>query len=114
MSKIIYNEETKMCFTRNSDNQLEPVMYDCYFASDKKLRGTTIQKNSIFYLFIKYVRFSSDETDKQTGTRIAGFLEIYQWHIAFQCIKNALALKSDDMVIAISRQAKLTGLIKTP
>ena len=56
-------------------------------------------------MFLKYVRHSSEEIDKQTGETIPGFIEIYQWKIAFEIITHALALKSNDVIIAIARQA---------
>lgn len=109
MEKIIYNELTQMAFVRNKENNLEPIMYEAYI-KDKKIFGKQVQKNSIYHMFIKYVRHSSEETDKQTGDPIPGFLEIYQWKKAFEIIKNAVELRSNDIIIAISRQAKITGL----
>lgn len=104
MSELIFNEFSKMVFIRNKDNNLEPIMYDCEVKNGKVV-GTRIEKNSIFYMFIKYIKHSLIEIDKQTGQEIQGYLEIYQWYISFQIIKNAIELKSNDLVIAISRQS---------
>lgn len=109
MIDTIYNELTNMVFIRNKEGNLEPIMYEAYI-KDKKIYGKKIEKNSIYHMFIKYVRLSSEETDKQTGAPLPGFLEIYQWKKAFEIIKNAVELRSNDIIIAISRQAKITGL----
>ncbi len=109
---MIYNKETQMVFIENKYGALEPIMYDCFITNENKVSGKKILQNSIFYMFLKYVRHSSEETDKQTGEIIPGFIEIYQWKIAFEIIKNALELKSNDVIIAIARQAGKSHIVR--
>lgn len=112
MHNLIYNDFSKMVFVTNKENNLEPIMYDCYI-EDEKVKGTRIEKNSIYYMFIKYIRYSSSSIDKQSGLEIQGYLEVYQWAIAFNIIKNAIELKSNDLVIAISRQSGKSKISRT-
>lgn len=110
-NEVIYSSDTKMIFMKNDEGNYEPIIYNCYEDIEGNINGTKVEKGDIYSTFIGYVRFYSENVDKNTGKKLPGFLEIYQWKIAFDVITCAMKLKSEDYLAAVSRQAKYNWLV---
>lgn len=90
----------------DTSSSYEPIGYDAWQDDEsKEIYYTDIEEGDIYFDWIMYIRMSSQSFDKRTGGVKYGFLELYQWIITFKVIKHAIALKSEDLICAISRQA---------
>lgn len=111
MSEVLHetflDRESGMIFAwEETSNSYEPIGYDAWFdEEDGTTYFTEICEGDIYFDWIMYIRMSSQSTNKITGQTRYGFLEVYQWVISFKVIKHAIALKSEDLICAISRQA---------
>lgn len=74
----------------------EPIAYDVEFDEEGNIEAKNIEKGDIYYHFIVYIRNASDVINKSTGEKVPGFLDIYQWDIAFKIIQCAISLRSED------------------
>ena len=101
-----YNSDFRILFTKIK-NRYEPTLIDCEEVEIEdclRYEGVRISKNSMYYTFILFVRECTDRFDKTTGLPEPGFLEFFQWYIAFENIKFAKNLKSEDSMLAVARQ----------
>jgi hypothetical protein len=93
------------------DYGMEPIAYD---VKEEPVDGIPTyvgleiepELNDLFFLFILFVRKCSDRYDITTGSSMTGFLETWQWVLAFNEIKDLASLQSKDYVIAVSRQGE--------
>ncbi|MGL6131094.1 MAG: hypothetical protein ACRCZ9_05740 [Fusobacteriaceae bacterium] len=117
---IFLDKKSKIIFCWQAlTNSYEPISIEAeYNEETREWDSQEIKKGDIFYDFIMFIRHSSRSICKVTGETRYGNLEIYQWAIAFKIIQAASALKSEDILCAISRQAgksylarKLSGFI---
>ena len=93
------------------DYGMEPIAYDVEEEMVDNVPtyvGMEIEPelDNLFFLFILFVRKCSDRYDIVTGSVMTGFLETWQWVLAFNEIRDLASLQSKDFVIAVSRQGK--------
>lgn len=104
---VIFMEEAGLLFNKNSYGYYEPIVYDVKKDKDGNITGKEIVKGDIFYDFLLYIKQSITKFNTTTKKYEVGFIELYQWWIAFRLIKNAIELKSEDVSVVIARQANL-------
>jgi hypothetical protein len=102
----VYMEEAGLIFAKNPLGYFEPIAYDVKEDSDGQMSRTEIVKGDIFFDFLIYIKQSITKFNTITKKNEVGFIELYQWWIAFRLIKNAIELKSEDVSVIIARQAK--------
>lgn len=104
----IYLKEHGMLFMRNNLGYFEPIAYNLKEDKDGNFTGTEIKKGNVIYDYIKFVKYAAGTRDKKTGKKMMnGYLDIYQWVMSIYSITMALNFKSEDLMVAISRQANL-------
>jgi len=87
-----------------------PYKFNARYEGDK-LIGSTIAIDSqdivgkAMFDFIMFAKSSSVESD-ENGNSLEGYLDIYQYCIAYIVIRHLLSLDSADILSAIARQAK--------
>ena len=99
-------EEAGLILSKNKLGYYEPVAYNVKEDDSGQMSGTDIVKGDIFYDFLTYIKQSITKFNTITKKNEVGFIELYQWWIAFRLIKNAIELKSEDVSVVIARQAK--------
>ena len=109
---MIYLEKYGLTFKKDNNGYFIPDRFDVYFDNkDKKWYGKKIEYNSkdvlgrCLFSFILFAKASGVETDTETGEELEGYLDIYQYVIAFSVIRHLLLLDSSDIITAIARQA---------
>jgi hypothetical protein len=104
--ELFYDSKSGLVFAwESTSNSYEPIGYDGWVDEEGTVWFTEICEGSLYFDWIMYIRMSSQSVDKRTGRIKYGFLEVYQWIISFKVLKHAIALKSEDLLCAISRQA---------
>jgi hypothetical protein len=113
-NQVFYDEKSKIIFEwKNYSKSYEPIAHSGGIDAEGNVFADPIEKDDIYYHFITYIRFASAIIrNKATGDIEVGKLEIYQWHIAFSVIEAVVDQDSVDVMCAISRQAKFSGLYK--
>lgn len=113
MNNSIYLPKYKLLFERDSGGFFIPIKYDVEYNSES---NTFIGKRISFdssqdlgrclYMFIMFAKSSGVDVDNETGLQAEGYLDLYQYAIAYTVIKKLLLLDSSDIISAVARQAK--------
>jgi len=104
---IYYDEESRILFLKYPWG-LEPIKRECDeldLGDEIEYVGIDIEPNieDVYYVFVLFVRKCSDRYNTN-GKRICGFLEDFQWNIAFKMIRDIATIKGRDQMIAAARQ----------
>lgn len=110
--KQYFSEKCKMIFIKNKFNSLEPLYYQAAVSNNGKVQAKKIQPKTIYWDFILFARFTSRTVDKRTGDVSPGYLEAYQYAIAFQIIDSCMNLASEDILGALSRQSGKSHIVR--
>jgi len=107
---MVYVEKYGLTFIKDDSGYFVPDRYDVKI-KDGKATGKKISYNSkeslgrCLYSFILFAKSSGVESDNETGEEKEGYLDIYQYIIAYVVIRHLLLLDSADIITAIARQA---------
>ncbi len=111
-----YVKEYRMLFIKYEWG-LEPQMIDCdeYIDEDGvSYKGIEIEAdiNNVYFLLILYIRRCSERFSPKDGSPLMGFLEVHQWNVAIEVVKNVFSLGSKDSLLAASRQSGKSALAR--
>lgn len=114
MERILINKYG-LAFKKDGDFYV-PYKYEARYEGGKLIgKPITISSKDILgkamFDFIIFSKSSSVESD-ENGNQLEGYLDIYQYCIAYVVIRHLLLLDSSDIITAIARQAKISGLYK--
>jgi hypothetical protein len=108
---MIFIEKYGLTFKKDETGYFIPDKYDVKLSNDMKGKGKKIAYDSeenlgrCLFSFILFAKSSGVETDVDTGKEEEGYLDIYQYIIAYIVIKHLLLLDSSDIITAIARQS---------
>lgn len=100
----LFSEKCRMIFGYNGSKYV-PKYYDVK-EKNEKMSYKKIQKGSMHWFFIAYCKFALRTVNKMDGEMLPGYLELYQYLMAFEILDCAKNLRSEDLITAIARQSK--------
>jgi len=112
MSNKIFVKKYGLLFKKDDSGFFVPYRYNATVDPDTGIiKGKKISFDSksalgkCLFDFIVFAKSSGVEVDTETGETSEGYLDIYQYIIAYVVIRHLLVLDSSDIITAIARQA---------
>jgi len=111
MKNTVFIKKHGLTFKKDTSGYFIPHRYNVRMQEDGKFSGKKISYNSkdplgkCLFGFIIFAKSSGVEIDNDTGEAKQGYLDIYQYIIAYVVIRHMLLLDSADVITAIARQA---------